>query len=288
MKKVQLLTIAAIMAGVSTFAAEAKKTDPNVLWDVNGKNIKLSPVNKSGAWRTKDFTIEPQKDGPGFIFKSRKKQYTTGKYCKLSPEYPWFCWKITNAKIIPKTYRSLTMGAFSGLDCNSLPMVSKVLPGYYAINIAQNSKLTKPKTYFLRIDQHGYEITFEYMKMVKKPAYYIEVDSASIKAGKAIQPGEEVTFTLNLKDPAEEATLALYKAYTMPKIKVNGTAMIMMKPADKENKVWTAKVKMNTLSPIFKKGKGFPRGGIVVKADVEMEEEMISVLTSIPVAVNIK
>ena len=286
-----LITASAAIAGLSLSAADApKKADSNVLWEVTGENIKVSPTNQGNAWRTSAFTIEPTKDKKGFIFKSNpaKKHYSTGKYMKVSPEYPWFCWRIISAKPIPKTYLGLTMGNFSGLGCNQVGMVSRVLPGYYAINIAQDSKLTKPRNAFLRIDQHGFTTTFGYMKMVKKPDYYIEITSESIKAGKPVKPGEEVTFTLNLKDSAEEASLSFYKAYTMPKMKINGVSMLMMKPADKENKVWVAKVKINSLSPEYKKGKPYPRNAIIVKADVELEEEMISVLTSMPAAVDVK
>jgi hypothetical protein len=289
MKKVQLLTIAVAMTGIAASAEMVKNPDANTLWIENGKNIKTSTKNAAGAWRTSAFSITPAKDGKGFVLTSdaKKKYYSTGCYLPVSPEYPWFCWNITDVKNL-KGYRGLTMGSFSGLNCNQVGEVSHIKPGYYAVNIAQNSKLKKPAKPFLRIDQHGLQVTFEYMKMVKKPDYYIEVTSDAIKANKPIQPGDEVTFTLNLKEPAEEATLTFYKAYTMPKMKINGSAMIMMKPADKENKVWTAKVKFNTLSPTAGKGKAFKRNAIIIKADVELEENMISVLTSMPVAVNIK
>ncbi len=285
-----LITVSTAIAGLSLSAADApKKADSNVLWEVTGENIKVSPTNQGDAWRTSAFTIEATKDKKGFIFKSdsAKKHYSTGKYMKLSPEYPWFCWKITDVKPL-KGYRGLTMGNFVGLDCNTVGMVSRVLPGYYAVNIARNSKLTKPRDAFLRIDQHGFITTFGYMKMVKKPDFYIEIDSESIKADKPVKPGEEVTFTLNLKNPAEEASLSFYKSYTMPKMKINGVSMLMMKPVDKEKKVWVAKVKINSLSPEYKKGKPYPRNAIIVKADVELEDEMISVLTSMPVAVDVK
>lgn len=289
MSKMQLLIAAAAMAGITATAELIKNPDPNTLWIENGKDIKTSDKNAAGAWRTQAFTIVPEKDGKGFIFKSNveKKHYSTGIYLPVSPEYPWLCWRITNVKTL-KGYRGLTVGSFSGMNCNQVGEVSNILPGYYAVNIAQNSNLKKPGTSYLRLDQHGLETTFEYFKMVKKPAYYIEVTSDAITANKPIEPGDEVTFTLNLKDPAEEATLSFYKAYTMPKMKINGQAMIMMKPADKTNKVWTATVKLNTLTPTTGKDKPFDRNAIIIKADAEMEESMISVLTAMPVAVNIK
>jgi hypothetical protein len=74
----------------------------------------------------------------------------------------------------------------------------------------------------------------------------------------------------------------------MPKMKINGKSSFAMKAADKDNKVWTAEIKIDTLSPTMGKGKIFKRNGIIIKAAVELEESMISVLTSMPAPVNIK
>jgi hypothetical protein len=162
-KKILTVVIAGII-GISSFAELVKKTDGNTLWVENGKDIKTSVKNAAGAWRTSRFTITPAKE-KGFNFISKNKKVTTGRYMTVSPEYPWFCWKITRVKKL-KGYRALSMGNFVELGCNQVGEVSNLLEGYYAINIAQNSKLTKKGTRFLRVDQHGFETTFEYMKMV--------------------------------------------------------------------------------------------------------------------------
>jgi hypothetical protein len=286
--KKMLAVVVAGVIGISSFAELVKNPDANTLWIENGKEIKTSDKNAPGAWRTSKFTITPAKDkGFTFISDPAKKNTTTGCYLPVSPEYPWFCWKITSVKKM-KGYRGLSVGNFLGLGCNRVNEVSNLLEGYYAVNIAQNSKLKKKAEKFLRVDQYGFETTFEYMKMVKKPDYYIEVTSDAINAAKAIEQGDTVTFTLNLKEPAKEAVLSFYKAYTMPKMKINGKSSFTMKASDKDNKVWTAQIKLDTLSPTMGKGKSFKRNGIVIKATVELEESMISVITSMPAPVNIK
>ena len=127
--------------------------------------------------------------------------------------------------------------------------VTNVEKGLAAVNCFENAKPLKPgvKEGILRAYFFDVEIGFTAIKMVKKPDNYIVTSSPAFAKKKSFSPGDEVKFTVYLKEPAEDVTLKVIDINYLYDIAVNGKNVLELKPEDKEQKIWSITLKIDSL-----------------------------------------
>ena len=198
-------------------------------------------------------------DGKGFSMLGKD---ATGRNTvtrvRLSPDYPYLTFRITGLDLL-KGYRNVTF-LMPGLLGSSQATVPQ--KGIYVFDLFQNAskKKTGLKSEYLYIYLYNLKMDFEYIKLVKKPAYVVRVECS----GPEIKPGSIVKFIAELEKEAEDVSISLSTDYVMTPIKVNNTLKIQLKPTDKTQKVWSAEVEIKSLS--LKKAR--PRHKTLMKMDV--------------------
>lgn len=245
-------TLIALTVGALAFGAYAefkKNPDANTLWVEEGGNTAYGK-NAGKEWRTNNGEIVPVKDAKNMVFGGAK---DLGRYVPVSPDYPYFIVKVKSNDLKPKSYN-----AFSA-SLPGIPMfnvVTKVPAGTYVVKHSMNLK----RDQFLRLDYFGKRITIEKMGMVKVPEVAVDMAPA------ALQKGDELTVTVTLQKEADAVDIKFHKAYTMPKIKLNGKDAYEM-TGDASGKVWTFKVKYDNFTG-FKPGEKLKKTNIIFAIEV--------------------
>ena len=246
-------TLIALTVGALAFGAYAefkKNPDPNTLWMEEGGNTAYGK-NAGKEWRTNGGEIIPVKDDKYMVFGGAK---DLGRYVPVSPEYPYFIVKVKANEPRPKSYHAFNAGLPNG--CALFNVVTKVPVGTYVVR----HNVTQKRDQFLRLDYYGKKITIEKMGMVKVPEVAVDMTSAKIKKG------DELTITVKLQKEADAVDMKCFKAYTMPKIKLNGKDSYEM-TGDDSGKVWTFKAKYDSFTG-FKPNEKLNRGAVVFQIDV--------------------
>ena len=104
--------------------------------------------------------------------------------------------------------------------------------------------------------------------MVKKPDNYLEVRSPAFNEKKQFGPEDTLTFTMFLKEPAEDASIRFFSNYTMREAKLNDNHFLQLKPEDDEQKIWSATVTVKSMVPMSVKKKHIAGGTLWMKGIV--------------------
>jgi hypothetical protein len=239
-----------------------QKPDGNTLWLFDGKNVSMG--TKPDQWRT---GVEVKSvDNQGLIFSSAgEKAVSTGHYVPLDAAYPYMVMDISEVKN-GEGYRGLTVFLSGVEESSRLAMVSYVQTGRFILRMYPKA-LTPPAQTFLAVYLYNTTMTVKTLKMVKQPTDNLEIVPPA--GAKVVKPGDEVTFRVTLEKPAEDVTLTFYNSYTMPHVAINDQQRLQLKPEDDAQKIWSAKVKMNTLTaPGGQEGLDLPVGGLMVRTTI--------------------
>jgi hypothetical protein len=172
------------------------------------------------------------------------KKVSSGRYVPLDGAYRYLVMDITKVQS-GQGYRGLTVYLSGVKDSARGGMVSYIQTGRFILPILPAGD-KPPKEGFLAIYLYNTTLTVRSIQMVKRPTDNLEILPPR-KAG-IVKPGDEVTFRVTLAKPAEDVTLTFYNSYTMPRLRLNGQSRLQLKPEDEAEKIWSAKVKMKSLT----------------------------------------
>ena len=246
-------TLVALTVGALAFGAYAefkKNPDANTLWSEEGGNT-VYGASAGTAWRTTGGGIKPVKDAKNMVFGGTR---DLGRYVPVSAEYPYFIVKVNANERNPKGYNAFNVSLPNGF--HMLGVVTQVPAGTYVVKHGMNVK----RDQYLRIDYFGKKITIGKMAMVKVPEVAVDMAPAVLKKG------GELTLTVKLQKEADAVDVKFFRAYTMPKIKLNGKDSYEMK-GDDSGKVWTLKVKYDNFSH-FKPGEKLRRTNVLFALEI--------------------
>lgn len=241
MKRKMLLIFAAFAAGNGAWAEFKNNPDENTLWIEDGKEIAVWKDNFGKGFNNTDVLIEPDPKG-GFIMQQRKQgKPRTTRNVPVSPEYPYLVYEIKSIEML-NGYRALWLPI---LGNGMIVMQGNPQPGMFAVDYYENSKLgPSKKEDYLSLDIHGLRVCFKYMKVVKRPDYYIQVDSSAFKDKKFATVGDKLKFTVFLKEEAEDVSLNFYTDTVLP-LALNGENRIQLLPEkDSGGKIWSAEIEL--------------------------------------------
>jgi hypothetical protein len=218
--------------------------DANTLWLEDGKDIQLGGPPNSDAWWTGGLEMKSLPEGGFLLRNTNGKDVSIGRYLPMDPAYPWLVWEVTNVKYF-EGYRGEAMCFPSG----QMPagFAGFIYPGLFVVNPFQfDPKLAKSSPY-CSIYLYDAELSFKYLKMVKKPDYFIEMDSPAVKTKGFASVGDEIRFRVPMAQDAEDVTLAFYAAAdsgpTM-EVTAGGLARLQLKPENENYKVWGGSLKL--------------------------------------------
>jgi len=243
--------------------------DDNTLWIEDGKELELVEHGQPEFWAGKAWAgkLEMEPITGGFRLKSPSADKNSmGRYLKLSPSYPYLVWEVSKV-IYGEGYRGFSLH-FPG---PVFGFVTHIFPGIFAVNPFLVDKKLAEKLYFCRLYLYNAEMHFKYLKMVKKPDNYIEIAGPHLQDKGFLEPEDELMFRVFLKEPAEDVSLTFYDSYITHEVKVNGSSGLQLKPEDKEQKIWSARVKIERVDPPSLKKEGnasYSPGSFLIKATV--------------------
>ena len=258
MNKWMTAAVLLAMAGMLQ-AKQLKKPDENTLWLEDGKEIESAQRPGRGHWLKSDkLEIKSREAGQGFSFYARGMGGKTATVVDLTPEYPYFTFRITGIELL-NGYRNWTMFMQNGFSTNQVTAPEK---GIYVYDLYQNlpEKDRARKITNLFVHLYHLRLDFEYMKLVKKPDYVVRAECAEAE----IKPGSKVKFTAELAKEAEDVSITLMTNGHPRPVNVNGKTKIQLKPTDKTQKIWTAEVEIKSIGL----GKAVSRHGLFMKMDV--------------------
>ena len=230
--------------------------DDNTLWIENGKDIKNGAADAADEWRA-GVKLLPNPEGEGFIIDSNSdadKQCCTGRYVKVAPDYPWMVWEITAVAPIQGKYLGLVMPIMTTMkDSPTSAFAGNIPTGIFVKNINERGGVNQENLCFMSIYAYNSKTNVKYIKLVKKPDYYVEMKSDIAAQKQKIELGDNVTFKVYLKEPAEDVSLRFYHVYTMPQLSINGEQGVQLKSEDgSDGKVWSASIPLKSISGNYK------------------------------------
>ena len=241
-----VIAVVFLFFAMAAYAIQLNNPDPNTLWLENGKDIKLSKYPNYKCWYRNDkkaLEIKSLADGKGFSFFAQDVSgRKTSTQLKLSPEYPYLVFKITGFEIL-KGYTGWAV-----LMQNIQFLASQVTvphKGIFVYDLYRNlsKKEAAQKNGYLNIFLYNIKLNFEYIKLVKKPAYVVVAECADSE----IKLGSKVKFIATLAEEAEDVSISLTTAGKPRPVKINGAKVIQLKPVDKTQKVWSAEIEVKSL-----------------------------------------
>ena len=247
-----------VMLGYANVNAEmVVNPDDNTLWVENGKDIKNGQAASSADYWSAGVKLLPNPEGEGFIIDSNSdidKKTVTGRYVRVSPDYPWMTWEITAFVPIKDKYTALFMPVMTTIANGAHSTFAGNIPtGIFVTNINELGGVDKEHISFLNIYAYNSKTNVKYIKLVKKPDYYVEMKSDTAAQKQKIELGDNVTFKAYLKDPAEDVSLRFYHAYTLPQLSINGEQSLQLKPEEgSDGKIWSATIPLKSISGDYK------------------------------------
>ena len=240
----------------SLSAALVKAPDANTLWIENGADM-------PGGWSS---GLDFESTANGFIMKATgdPKRVYTQQNIPVSASHPWFVFEIVNI-LNRDGYKGLyfNSGASGRISTGPVTVIPK---GIFAF-MPYKPEVSGDKP--MRIDLHGAEVTFSYMKMVKTPEYYIEKSSPAIEAKQKVELGDSLTVRVIMAEESEDVTIAFYDSYMMPQLTVNGQTRFQLKPENGNAKIWATSISLASCAgDRLKPGETFKPGRLFISANI--------------------
>ena len=245
------LVAIAVLSYTNINAEMIVNADDNTLWMENGKGIKNDGSESSeDNWKT-GLKLLPDPAGEGFIINSNSdvdKLYATGRYVKASPDYPWMVWEVTAVAPIPGKYLGLST-QLAVKDSPYSELAGNIPTGIFVRNVNDRGGMTQESSVYLSIYSYNSKINVKYIKLVKKPDYYVEMKQDTAAQKQKIELGDNVIFKVYLKESAEDVSLRFHHVYVLAQLNVNGEQAVQLKSEDgSDGKVWSATVPLKSIS----------------------------------------
>ncbi|MCM8785845.1 MAG: hypothetical protein NC827_08430 [Candidatus Omnitrophica bacterium] len=271
MKRVLIYSVGFLLFSNFLYSKVVYNPDENTFWIENGKEFEIVEHGKPEFWAGKAWSgnLEIGVEEDTFKIKSPSNDKNLiGRYFKFNPSYPYLIWEIKKV-----TYGEGYRGFDMCFPSRVFNFVTHIFPGIFIVNPFLFDKNLAEKTYYCRIYLYNTELDFKYIKMVKKPDYYIEITSPQLKEKEYIGIGDELNFKVILKEPAEDVSLTFYDSYITHEVKINNSSSLQLKPEDDKQNIWTGKIKIEKIDkPLVKKdGKDveiYEPGTFLIKATV--------------------
>ena len=242
--------------GTALFAELKMNPDENTLWQFTSLDQK--------KWKGTGVKIENH--AGGFFLSnetpSPKTPHSIIRKLPVDPQYPYLVFE--TGMISPyKGYRSWSV-TLRELQ-SGFGSVVNAEPGIVAVNCYENPAKLPGKQANLLLYFYDFKADFKYIRMVKKPDNFISV-IGDFSARKKIISGDKVKFTVHLKESAEEVNLKLLYKKWLYTVKVNGKETLELTPEDKDQKIWSVEIPVETMAD--NKRKSFKKGDILLRAVV--------------------
>jgi len=239
-----LLVVALFQGAVE--AAVHIRPDDNTLWYEDGSTLEVGLGSSKEHWNTQNLNVASAPAG-GLLLKpqSDPRRTTTSRLLPVSADYPFMVMEI--AAVSPHARAG---GSFSS--------PTKFLPGYLRMSMGidvptglwvhqfLNPSLEPRPFEVLRWDVSGFDVTVASVRVVREPDYWIELETSENNKS-YIEPGDKMTFTVRMAEPAEDVTLTFFCNYRMHQISINGQQRIQLKPDGENYNCWQTSFKLERL-----------------------------------------
>ena len=239
------LLAASLLAGMLGLAgpghaAWVYRPDNNTLWVENGRNSKVGPTTAGDHWNDGGLKVTPGKNG-GIQFSSPDGQHTSVvRSVPFSEKYPYLVCEVTAGQPIPG-YQAFVIGFLDPKAVN-LTLVGSVAPGIYTCRPFRAAPDPGAAGARVQLGLSFNTIQVASLRMVKKPEQFIELDSPAFKKKRRLDPGDPLTFSLRVKEPADDVVVRFYKNdmfYFGPVVTIGGKRYCWLKAKDgTDRKVW--------------------------------------------------
>jgi hypothetical protein len=261
--------------------------DANTLWAEDGKDVEVGTGSSADHWSGE---LGVASSPEGFVLSGTDaKKFSTGRYVAVDSAYPWLSFEVGKTQNVGQIdgYHGFTL-SLVGPPHFLVNPVPAIPTGIYNFNILRDQPAVTGIR-FLRMDLYNTQLTFPSFKMVKVPDNYIEVSGPVFAEKKRADQGDEITFTVNLKESAEDVSLTFFDSYTMPQLKLNGENKLQLKPTGDDQKVWAATVKLDSIAgAALKAGEPFEPNRMLIKATVLGGAVKVPIWTGNPYPLHIK
>jgi len=286
-KPLWILLIAALpclFLGLSVSSADiVANPDSNTLWREDGLNASMGADSSADHWKSGGLEVKAA-DGKMQFNAPDAVKVNTGRYVQAGATYPYLVFQIHDFKPLPG-YHGFTI--FLSNQSSSLSLVSQINPGIYTLDLGSFLPAS-PATSFLSLYLYDGQLTLSDLSMVKSPDNFISIISPKMKEKGFLEIGDEVTFTVTMKDAAEDVSLNFFDSYTLPQLKINGEQTLQLKPKDATQKVWSATIKLQTIEGLTSAKNGqLPPFHLMAKAIVLGGTLKEPLWTAIPYSVHL-
>ncbi|MDD5707263.1 MAG: hypothetical protein PHR35_15170, partial [Kiritimatiellae bacterium] len=161
---------------------------------------------------------------------------------RLDGNYPYLVWEVTAMRpVLPKTYKCFSVGILDPKAVN-LSVVGDVRPGIYSSRPFAAAPDTNRLGASVFVASGANAVDISSIRMVKVPEQHLEMSSPSFAEKKHLDPGDPLTFTLTLKEPADDVVVSFYKNdmfYFGHVMTIGGRLYCWLKAKDgTDRKVW--------------------------------------------------
>jgi|GEM_PF-4251995 len=228
-------------------AAVHIRPDDNTLWYEDGGILEVGLGSSEGHWNTQNLDVVSAPEG-GLLLKpqSDPRRTTTSRLLPVSADYPFMVMEVT----------AVSPHARAG---GGLSTPTKFLRGYLRMRMGidvptglwvhrfLSSSFEPTSKEVLRWDINGFDVTVASIRVVREPAYWIELETPENNKS-YIEPGDTMTFTVRMAEPAEDVTLTFFCNYRMHQISINGLQRLQLKPDSENYSLWKASVKLERIA----------------------------------------
>ncbi len=272
----------ALCAGISR-ADIVANPDSNTLWREDGSSAPTGADSSADHWRNDGLDVKAAEGNLQFNAPDAVK-VSTGRYVQAGATYPYMVFQIHDFKPLPG-YHGFTI--FLSNQSPSLSLVSQINPGIYTLDL-RSFLPASPATSFMSLYLYNGQLTLSELSMVKLPDNFISTTSPKMKEKGFLGIGDDVTFTVTMKDAAEDVSLNFFDSYGMPQLKINGEQTLQLKPKDATQKVWSATIKLQTIEGLRSTEKGqLPAFHLMTKAVILGSTLKQPLWTAIPYPVHL-
>lgn len=242
-----LLPLLAFCLALSGQAEFRVNPDSNTLWVEDGKEVKAGATTGGDHWNNDGVAVTPGENG-GIQFSPRgDKNYSSPRGVQLDAGYPYLVWEVTAVRpILPKAYKEFSVGFLDPKAAN-LTLVGDARPGIYSCQPFAAAPDPSRRGSCVCVTSGANEVVISSIRMVKVPAEHLEMSSPSFGTKKRLDHGDSLTFTLTLKEPADEVAVSFYKHdmfYFGHVVTIGGKLYCWLKADDGSGrKVWASTIR---------------------------------------------
>lgn len=216
--------------------------DDNTLWSEDGKSFPLSEAVSAGAWQKTDMEFFCA-DEQGVFGMGGSGTMKNTRYFPVSKEYPWLELELQSITQY-SGYKAWTMFFRGG---QGIGQVTHPQEGVYVHNIYATGDTKESGMEYLAIYIYNLKLNMSRLRVLKKPDYYLTVESEAFEQRKSFAPGDSLDITVFMKEPAEDVMLRFVDNYGVKQMRINKQDKLQLKPIDEADCIWQCKVQIEQL-----------------------------------------